>query len=301
MFKFEINIFLTFTSYFTKCQLKMNVNEYYLSFFDILIFIPIGWGVYKGFINGFVTEAISLGFLMLALYGYVRLTDLPAPLVSEEVLRTLEYLPLVFFIIGIMIILFLSNLVERLVRRSTIGIALPPLNRLFGIFFGVFKYILITSCLLVFIDKLDEKYDLLTDEDTKGSLFYFPVLKIAPGIYPYLHFDNIRNSRYINTVKNSSLRMTDGLLPIGKSVQSIGGEAGKIKWNSYKAENYKDNNDLIIVSAEVENQDGEIVKTAKFEFLLRKKSQEVNLYSFRLNGAEQKKALGYKALKNGRI
>ena len=136
MFKSEINFFLTFTSYFTKCQLKMNVNEYYLSFFDILIFIPIGWGVYKGFINGFVTEAISLGFLMLALYGYVRLTDLPAPLVSEEVLRTLEYLPLVFFIIGLMVILFLSNLVERLVRRSTIGIALPPLNRLFGIIFG---------------------------------------------------------------------------------------------------------------------------------------------------------------------
>ncbi len=277
----------------------MNVNEYYISFFDILILIPLGWSVYKGFFNGAIVEALSLSFLLLSIYAYIRIVEMPGRLVSKEVAETLEYLPLVLFIIVFSVIVFLSNVLERFVSKHTAGVAMPPLNRFLGISFSLIKYIFIISGFLIFIDKLDERYNMLSDEDTYGSIFYNRIINVTPTVYPYLSFDNIKNTRYINIVKKASIKTVEGRIPIGQSLQTLKGLAGSVSWTSYQSPHYKDNHDLIIVEAIVENQDGKMLQTGVFRFLLAKRKKNVKLYSYQLNGVKKEKVKAYATMKNG--
>lgn len=279
----------------------MHFNDYYISFFDIIILIPFGWGIYKGFINGFIVEAISLSVLLLGMYAYIRIIEMPNRLVSKEVAQTLEYLPLILFTITFSVIVFLSNVTERFIVRVTAGVALPGWNRFLGILISGIKYVIIISGFLIFFDKLDEKYTMLSPEDTDGSLFYSKFIRVAPTIFPYLSFDNIKNRRYIKAVKEASIRTNEGRIPIGPSMKSLAGYAGIVNWTSYQSPSYKDNHDLIIVEATVENQDGKFLQTAVFEFLYNKRKGAVELFSFKVNGKRQEKSFGYNVMKEGNL
>jgi membrane protein required for colicin V production len=279
----------------------MHLNEYYISFFDILIIIPLGWAIYKGFINGFIVESISLATLLLGTYFYIRIVDMPGRIVSKEVAENLEYIPLALFTVCFIVIVFLSNAVERIIGRITDDVALPPYNRALGVVFSVIKYVVIISGFLIFFDKLDEKYNMLSAEDTDQSIFYSHFIKVVPAIYPYLNFDNIKNRRYIVLVQQANVITKEGRIPIGESIRELTGIAGKVDWTSYQSPFYSDNHDLIIVEASVENQDSKILKTAVFQFLLKKRNKEVTLYGYILNGQKMSKALAIKALRNGKL
>jgi len=152
-----------------------------MNYLDIIIIIPLLWGAYKGFTNGFVIEIASLAALGLGIWGAVQFSALTAGWIGDKVDE--HYLPIVAFaltFIGIVIgIHFLARLLDKLIKAVALGI----FNRIAGAVFGVAKFLLIISFLLVVLNRLNASMGFLDDAMLRDSRLFYPLVFLAEEMY----------------------------------------------------------------------------------------------------------------------
>jgi len=163
-----------------------------MSIIDIVLIGIFIFAGFRGYQKGFVSQLASLVGLLLGIWGAIKFSDYTANLLAEHLHITTQYLPLIAFAItfGIIVIAvhFLGSLVEGLFEMAFLGFA----NSVLGVVFGVLKTAFILSVFLVIIEKADTKINLLPKDIEEKSLFYHPIARLAPSIFPYLNFDEIK-------------------------------------------------------------------------------------------------------------
>jgi len=164
-----------------------------MSLIDIIliaIFIIAG---FSGYQKGFVSQFASLAGLLLGIWGAIKFSDYTAGLMSEHLHISTEYLPLIAFAVTFAIIVivihFLGNFVEGVFELAFLGFA----NSILGVIFGVLKTAFILSVILVIMEKADTKINVLPKDISEKSLFYHPIARLAPSIFPDLNFDEIKS------------------------------------------------------------------------------------------------------------
>lgn len=155
----------------------------------VAVFIIAGFAGYK---KGFVGELASLAGLLLGIWGAIKFSDYTANLLKEHLNMTTEYLPLIAFAITFVVIViavhFLGKIVEGIFEMAFLGFA----NSILGVVFGVLKTAFILSVVLVILEKADIKMNFLPKDIAEKSLFYKPIQRLAPSIFPDLNFDEIK-------------------------------------------------------------------------------------------------------------
>lgn len=155
----------------------------------VAVFIIAGFAGYK---KGFVGEFASLAGLLLGIWGAIKFSDYTANLLKEHLNLTTEYLPLIAFAITFVVIViavhFLGKIVEGIFEMAFLGFA----NSILGVVFGVLKTAFILSVVLVILEKADIKMNFLPNDIGEKSLFYKPIQRLAPSIFPDLNFDEIK-------------------------------------------------------------------------------------------------------------
>ncbi|HET6245543.1 MAG: CvpA family protein [Bacteroidetes bacterium] len=154
--------------------------------FDIIVLIPLVWGLYKGFRKGFVIEAASLVGLILATWAGIKFSGYLSELLTVEYGYETEYLPIAsFFIIflAILILIFLSaKLLEGFLKLTM----LSTFNKVLGAVFCCFKYALILSVLLFILNAVKEKEPMISEDLRSTSYLYSPLAKISITLVPSL-------------------------------------------------------------------------------------------------------------------
>jgi membrane protein required for colicin V production len=150
---------------------------------DIFIIIPIVLGFVFGLSKGLIKELFALAAIVLGIFG-ARLFE---PQVSQMLLsvfdmqvgvaRAISYL--ILFVAIAVALLFVANLLDKLVS----AIALGGLNKLLGAVFGMLKMTLIVSVLLNVFDKIDQKQKIISEETKTKSFTYKPMLNFAPKMW----------------------------------------------------------------------------------------------------------------------
>ena len=157
-----------------------------MSVIDIVIILPIIWGLYKGFTKGLIVEVASLLALLAGIWGAMKFYKFTAEIIEQNIDGFEKYLPIIAFaitFIGIVIgIHLLAKIIDKLVKAVALGIV----NRIAGAIFGGLKFLLIISAFLVIIDKVDSQTNLLENKTKEESLLYKPVLSVTYGIFPSL-------------------------------------------------------------------------------------------------------------------
>ncbi len=157
-----------------------------MSIIDIIIILPIIWGLYKGFTKGLIVEIASLVALLLGIWGAMKFYKFTENIIEQNIDGFESYLPIIAFsitFIGIVVgIHLLAKIIDKLIKAVALGI----INRIAGAVFGGLKFLLIISAFLVIIDKIDSQTHLLEDNTKNESLLYKPVLSITYGIFPSL-------------------------------------------------------------------------------------------------------------------
>ena len=72
--------------------------------------------------------------------------------------------------------------------------ALGFVNKILGAFVSIIKTVLILSIIFLLIGKINHSLRILPDDFGEKSLLYKPIEKLAPRLFPYLHFDEIKDS-----------------------------------------------------------------------------------------------------------
>jgi len=157
-----------------------------MNWLDIILIIPLLWGLYKGFSKGLIIEAATLIGFGLAVWGAVKFHDFLSRWMSDSLGWTSKYLPLisfaVIFIGVILIVIGVAKLIEKFVKAVSLGF----LNKLGGAVFGMLKFGLLLSILIFFLEAINKTVSFIPDETKKNSLLYEHVQKIAPMVIPGL-------------------------------------------------------------------------------------------------------------------
>ena len=75
-----------------------------MSYLDIILSVPLMWGLYKGLSKGIIKELAALTALIAGIYGAIHLADNIHPYLKEQFAITSSFLPIVSFAITFIII-----------------------------------------------------------------------------------------------------------------------------------------------------------------------------------------------------
>lgn len=152
---------------------------------DIILAIPLGYGLVKGLWKGLFAELASVVALMLGLFIAVKFSGFVGTM-FEGHLGNPKYASisafLITFIAVVVGIILLAKVFTKLADFSGLGIV----NRILGGFFGLVKMALITSVALNFFLKLNGTNAFATQQTLDDSIFFNPVLSISTYIFPIL-------------------------------------------------------------------------------------------------------------------
>jgi membrane protein required for colicin V production len=157
-----------------------------MNYLDIIICIPVAWGLYKGFTKGLILEVASLFSLLGAVWVALNFSDFIARFIRDKLGWTNQYVPVISFVVLFIGVLAGVYLLAKLVERSIDAASLGPVNRVLGALFGAFKFALILSVIFFMIDAVEKSYPMISPEKKTKSLLYKPVSSIAPMVIPGL-------------------------------------------------------------------------------------------------------------------
>ena len=157
---------------------------YAVNYLDIIICIPLLWGIYKGFTKGLIIQLASIAALTLGILCAVWFSTKAEHYLTDWFNLSGKYLHLIcfstVFIVVVIAVFLLGKLLETLVKIAALGIV----NRLLGAVFGIIKYGLIISTLLFVINSMDEKIKIIPLEVKERSLLYKPVVTVISTVLP---------------------------------------------------------------------------------------------------------------------
>ena len=160
-----------------------------MSYLDLFLILPIAWGAYAGYKNGFIYEICLLMTMVLGLIGAAKFSGIAAQYLSEKTDWSPQVIPFVSFIAVFLIIIvgviFFARILSVAINKTPLGIA----NNLLGLVAGATKWALFVSLLFYFISPFENKFNLLPENVKKNSVILDPLTDfsgvIAPKILEY--------------------------------------------------------------------------------------------------------------------
>lgn len=164
-----------------------------MNYLDVFLALPVLWGIYRGFTKGFIKSLASLAALVLGIFVAVHFSGFFGDYVDTWFHPDPRYLKILTFALVFLVIVLLVKLtgwiLEKLIKATAMGF----LNRFAGILFGFIKWVFILSVLITIFESVERTSRLIDEKNKHESLFYLPISRVAPFVFPYLKFDTLRN------------------------------------------------------------------------------------------------------------
>jgi len=151
---------------------------------DILILIPLIWGLYKGFSKGLIIELASIVALILGIWGATTFSDKTANYLKGTFDMQPAHLSLLAFTLTFIIIIILIMLFAKILTGLVDIVALGIVNKILGALFGAFRYALLISILLFILAAADKHASVISLKAKQNSVLYTPVSAIATKLIP---------------------------------------------------------------------------------------------------------------------
>ena len=155
-----------------------------MGYLDIILCIPLIWGLLTGFMKGLIVQVASILALVLGIYGAIMFSNFAQDFLLANFQIDHQYLAITAFamtFIGIVVgVYFLGKAVQKLIDIMALGF----FNKLLGAVFGLIKFMLVLSALLFVFDVIDAQFSLVDQKDKDKSVLYGPLSELIPTIAP---------------------------------------------------------------------------------------------------------------------
>ena len=153
-----------------------------MNYLDIIIAVPLLYGLIKGFSIGLVKEVTSLLSFFIGVYVAINFSEYLEPNFMNILDGYQEFIPVlafgVLFLVSVLCIKGIGFFVDKLTKALALGI----FSRLLGGVFGFLKVVVIFSFLLFFITD----YKLVDKQTKEESVLFRPLTEVARIITPQL-------------------------------------------------------------------------------------------------------------------
>ena len=153
---------------------------------DIVIVVILLFGTINGFIKGLFIEVTTLVGLVLGVYGAIHFSYFLGDFLKDSMTWDESMIQVVSFAGTFLIILIALVLLGKALTKIAETIALGFFNKIVGAVFGLVKYALILSIVLMVYDHINSSIRFMEKPKVKQSVLYEPVKNFAPAIFPNL-------------------------------------------------------------------------------------------------------------------
>ena len=151
---------------------------------DIVLLGILILALIRGFIKGFIMQLAGLAALVLGIYAAIHFSDYLGGLLETRMSLDpviIRWIALgILFTLVVLAVHFLGKLVEKLAKITTLSF----LNRVVGALFSAIKAIFILAVLATMLNVLDQKIHILPVEKMEKSVFYRPLSRLIPSLFP---------------------------------------------------------------------------------------------------------------------
>lgn len=150
---------------------------------DILLGIPLIWGLWKGLKNGLFMEIASIVALIAGIYGAIHFSYITGNYLSEHLEWDERNMSIIAFVITFVLIISIVHLAGNLLTKVANFAMLGLLNKVAGGIFGILKVAILLGAAFIFFDRMDSTFNLLDDETKEQSILYQPIKDIGALIF----------------------------------------------------------------------------------------------------------------------
>tara|TARA_R110001592_G_scaffold217020_1_gene470705 strand:- start:967 stop:1491 length:525 start_codon:yes stop_codon:yes gene_type:complete len=150
---------------------------------DILLGIPLIWGLWKGLKNGLFMEIASIVALIAGIYGAIHFSYITGNYLSNHLEWDERNMSIIAFVITLVLIIIIVHLAGKLLTKVANFAMLGLLNKIAGGIFGVLKVAILLGAAFIFFDRMDNTFNLLDDETKEHSVLYQPIKDIGALIF----------------------------------------------------------------------------------------------------------------------
>jgi membrane protein required for colicin V production len=170
-----------------------------MNYLDVIIALPLLWGVYRGFTKGLIISVASLMALILGVYAAIHFSSFFGEYINKWFHPDPKHLKALSFALTFVLVVLIVRLIgwglDKLIKAAALGLV----NRLLGVFFNLLKWAFIISILISIVDSAYRTKSIINEDVKKESILYEPVSMIAPFVFPYLKFDKLKERIEIQT------------------------------------------------------------------------------------------------------
>ena len=163
-----------------------------MNYFDIIIGLIFFYGLFKGFTRGLIIEAASLLSIIIGILGALTFTPIIESLLSYFLSD--EKLPssIIIFTASLILIVLSVNIFARNLTKFIKMVSLGGINKVLGGIFGVSKYILLISILLVLVDQFSFMFEFFESNFLEESEMFESLKKIGYYIIKLLESNDVK-------------------------------------------------------------------------------------------------------------
>lgn len=172
---------------------------------DIAVGVLLLLALFQGFRKGLIIELASLLALILGVFGAIKFADVTAMYLTQHVDMPEDYTPLIAFALTFVIIVIAVHFVAVFISKLVKMVALNFINRLGGAVFSLLKSAIIISFFLFFVESVDQKTHLISEQTKDQSFFYYPMAGVAFYLIP-----KITDSEYFKVLEQEFNDLKEG-------------------------------------------------------------------------------------------
>ena len=154
-----------------------------MNYLDIVIAIPLLYGLIKGFTNGLINEITGLLGLIIGVYVALTFSSYLHPKFEEILGGYEQFIPIIafatLFIVSVLMIKILGYIIDKLTKALALGFV----SRILGAIFGSLKVVVIFSFLLAIVSD----YDLIDKNTQDESVLLKPIQEVSDLITPEIN------------------------------------------------------------------------------------------------------------------
>ena len=152
------------------------------SYIDLIILIPVLFGLYKGYSKGLILSLATLLGLLLGIYGGVKFSHLTSQYLFENFQINI---PLIVFAVTFLLIVIGIYLLGKILDKFTDILALGLVNNFAGALFGGGKVVLILAVALLFFENANASFNFVENNVIEKSQLYDYLKQTSEVVFPY--------------------------------------------------------------------------------------------------------------------
>ena len=157
-----------------------------MNIFDVIVLIILLYGLMMGLIKGFIIEVAGIIALILGVTGSFKFARILEVSLNSYVDWSPKTIQIASFIILFIIIIYAVSLLAKMITKTLKIIALGIINRIFGGIFGLLKWCVILSSLVLVSQEINEIITLIPDKTLKDSVSYNLLDKLGGFLFDWV-------------------------------------------------------------------------------------------------------------------